>query len=143
MAVVADTNIFLRILQPHHPHRSIAERALGALRARGEVMNVAPQNLVELWAVATRPVGENGLGLTSEQTAREIDQIKRLWTLLPEVPLFEEWERLVRTYQVCGRNTHDARLAAAMYVHGIENILTFNGKDFVRYTEIKVIDPAS
>ena len=106
-------------------------------------MNVAPQNLIELWAVATRPFDENGLGLTVEQTANEIDQIKRIWTLLPDRPLLEEWETLVRTHRVSGRNTHDARLVAAMYVHGVDKILTFNGKDFARYTRITVIDPAS
>jgi hypothetical protein len=31
---------------------------------------------------------------------------------------------------------------AAMTVHGIESILTFNAQDFLRYTEIRVLDVA-
>ena len=106
-------------------------------------MNIASQNLIELWAVATRPFDQNGLGLTIEEATREINRVKRFWVLLPDLPLFEEWERLVKTYRVSGKNTHDARLVAAMHVHGIESILTFNGNDFGRYTGITVIDPAA
>ena len=143
MAVLTDTNIFLRLLQPHHPHCQIAERALDFLRAREEVLNITSQNLVEVWAAATRPFAENGLGLTVEQAGKELEQIKRFWVLVPEIPLFEEWERLVRTHKVSGKNTHDARLVAAMHIHGIEKILTFIVKDFVRYEDITVLDPAS
>ncbi len=31
-------------------------------------------------------------------------------------------------------NVHDARLTAAMLVHGLTHILTFNISDFARYT---------
>jgi predicted nucleic acid-binding protein len=142
MAVLTDTNIFLRLLQPHHPHCRIAERALDLLRAREELLNITSQNLVELWAAATRPFDENGLGLSIEEATKELEQIKRFWVLVPDVPLFEEWERLVKAHRVSGRNTHDARLVAAMHIHGIEKILTFNVKDFVRYRDITVLDPA-
>jgi predicted nucleic acid-binding protein len=143
MAVLTDTNIFLRLLQPHHPHCQIAGQALDFLRAREEVLNITSQNLIELWAAATRPFAENGLGLTVEQATKELEQIKRFWGLLPEVPLYEEWERVVKMHRVSGRNAHDARLVAAMHVHGIEKILTFNVKDFVRFGDITVLDPAS
>jgi predicted nucleic acid-binding protein len=142
MAVLTDINIFLRILQPHHPHCRIAERALDFLRAREEILNVTSQNLMEVWAAATRPFEENGLGLTVEQAGRKLEEIKRFWVLVPDTPLFEEWERLVRLHRVSGKNTHDARLVAAMRIHGIKNILTFNAKDFVRYADITVLDPA-
>ena len=72
MAILIDTNILLRLLQPHHPHCSLAERALGTLRTRNETLNVAPQNLMEFWAVATRPTSENGLGLAVETAAGEL-----------------------------------------------------------------------
>lgn len=143
MAVLTDTNILLRLLQPHHPHSQIAERALDVLRARNEVLTVTSQNLIELWSAATRPLDENGLGLTVEQATKELDQVKRFWVLLPDVPLFDEWERLVKAHRVSGKNTHDARLVAAMHMHGIESILTFNVKDFVRYGDVTVFDPAT
>jgi predicted nucleic acid-binding protein len=141
MAVLLDTNILLRLLQPHHPHCPLAERALNTLRGRNEVLNLTAQNLVEFWSAITRPVDENGLGFITEQAIMEINALKRLFVLLPETPLMEEWERLVAAYRVAGKNTHDARLVAAMMVHGISNILTFNIQDFTRYAEITVFDP--
>jgi hypothetical protein len=61
----------------------------------------------------------------------------------PEHPLQSEWERLFTTYRVFGKSTHDARLAAAMMVHGVGSLLTFNLPDFVRYPNISVINPAT
>src|ERR1035441_9787126 len=118
MAILLDTNILLRLLQPHSAHAPIAEKALNALRSRNEALQITAQNLVEFWAVATRPVTENGLGMTVDQAMAEVTALKRLFTLLPEAPLQSEWERLITTYRVSGKNSHDARLVAAMMVHG-------------------------
>jgi predicted nucleic acid-binding protein len=143
MAILADTNVLLRTAQPQHAHFAITLHALGALRVRGERPRITSQNIVEFWAVATRPLGANGLGLTTEQAASELGNLKSLFHLLPEVPIHTEWERIVRKYQVSGKSVHDARLVAAMIVHGIGEILTFNMQDFARYGEISVLDPAN
>ena len=71
----------------------------------------------------------------------EMVGFKQLFTLLPEEPMQAEWERLVAMYRVSGKNSHDARLVAAMVVHGVGSILTFNVQDFVRYDGITVLDP--
>ena len=140
MAVLLDTNILLRLAQPHHPSAPVAARALRSLRANNEMLHIAQQNIVEFWAVATRPIAANGLGYSTEQATAEVDALKRLFVLLPELPLQDTWERLVADYRVSGKNAHDARLVAAMVVHGIESILTFNTQDFLRYGEIRVLD---
>jgi predicted nucleic acid-binding protein len=127
-------------VQPHHPSAQIATRALRKLRADNETLNITQQNIVEFWAVATRPAAANGLGFWTEQAAGEVDALKRLFELLPELPLQNAWERLVADYRVSGKSAHDARLVAAMIVHGIESILTFNVQDFLRYGEIRVLD---
>jgi hypothetical protein len=68
--------------------------------------------------------------------------LKQLFTLLPDTAtLFPEWERLVTQYQVVGKNAHDARLVAAMNVHGINRLLTFNAQDFQRYQGITILSP--
>jgi predicted nucleic acid-binding protein len=113
MAILVDTNILLRSVQTHHPHYATVERAFSILRARNETLNVAVQNLVEFWAVATRPEGsENGLGMTIETAMKELAVLKELFPVLPEPSgLFGEWETLVTTYRVAGKNTHDAHEA--------------------------------
>jgi predicted nucleic acid-binding protein len=113
---------------------------LKALRAGNETLHITQQNIVEFWVVATRPIDANGLGFTTRQAAEEVGALKRLFLLLPELPLQDAWERLVVEYRVSGKNAHDARLVAAMVVHGIESILTFNTQDFLRYGEIRVLN---
>jgi predicted nucleic acid-binding protein len=144
MPVLVDTNILLRSVQTHHPHYALVERALLALRARNEALHVTVQNFVEFWAVATRPEkSENGLGMTPDMAAKELAVLKDLFQLLPEPDsVFTEWERLVTTYKISGKSTHDARLAATMMRNGIEKILTFNVPDFQRFPGIIVLNPA-
>jgi predicted nucleic acid-binding protein len=144
MNALLDTNILLRMAQPGHVHHQLALDAADALRRRGDSLFLVAQNLYEYWVVATRPAAANGLGLSVAQTAAELAQLKTLFTLLPDTPtLFSEWEKLVTTYQVEGKNAHDARLVAAMVVHGLTHLLTFNGADFSRFTNIVTLDPAS
>jgi predicted nucleic acid-binding protein len=40
-----------------------------------------------------------------------------------------------------GKSTHDARLVAAMRVHQVTHILTFNIQDFTRYPGINILSP--
>ncbi len=47
-----------------------------------EVLHVLPQNLYEVWIVATRPVANNGLGLTAQEARREINGIESLFAYL-------------------------------------------------------------
>lgn len=101
-----------------------------------------PQNLIEFWAIATRPTTANGLGLSIVKTSLEIRKFKRYFTVYNDIPnIFAEWENLVLKHNVSGKNVHDTRLVAAMLTHNITHLLTFNTKDFKRFTEVTVIDP--
>jgi predicted nucleic acid-binding protein len=44
---------------------------------------------------------------------------------------------------VLGKNAHDTRLVAAMLVHGVTHLLTFNVTDFSRFPGLTVLDPAT
>ncbi len=62
--------------------------------------------------------------------------------LLPDSEaVYREWRRIVLQYSVSGIQVHGARIAAAMYVHGISHILTFNVTDFSRFSGLVIIDP--
>lgn len=143
MSVLLDTNILTRAVQPGHPMHSDAVGAVAALRKQGEVLCLVPQNLVEFWVVCTRPVAQNGLGLSPAEAQAELTRLKALFVLLDETPaVYPRWEQLVAQHQVSGKNAHDARLVAAMLVHGLSRLLTFNVSDFVRYPGITVLEPA-
>jgi hypothetical protein len=72
MAVLLDTNILLRLSQPHHPHNSIAKQALIILRRQDEVLHIASQNVVEFWGCRYAAIHLNGLAYNIEQAAAEI-----------------------------------------------------------------------
>jgi predicted nucleic acid-binding protein len=124
---LADTNILLRGAEPAHPMHSETVTATRHWLRNGEELCVVPQNLIEFWAVATRPVSANGLGMTTIQAQAELARIKSLFRLLPDTPpIYNEWETLVGRHRVSGKNAHDARIVAAMKVHAVTDLLTFN-----------------
>ena len=145
MAYLIDTNVLLRSADPAHPMYNDATNAVSLLRNQGETLCIVPQNLIEFWNVYTRPVNRNGLGHTAEEVGEEIRRIKAFFTFVADTAsIYDEWERLVVQYQVKGVNVHDARLTAAMLVHGLTDILTFNIEDFNRYAgEITPVNPTS
>lgn len=139
----ADTNVLLRALQRDNTRlRAAARNALKTLYRRGDSVCVFPQNLIELWNVSTRPLNVNGLGLSLQESERNVARCESFFTLLPETPaIFKEWKRLATTYAVSGLKVHDARLVAAMNVHDVKTILTFDVDDFRRYQFIVVLHP--
>lgn len=143
MSYLLDTNILLRFIVPEHSLHELTVEATDKLKADHHKLFIAPQNLIELWNVATRPKQKNGLGLTPTRTQQEIDLLKTLFTLLPDKPqIYSEWEHLANIYQVKGVNVHDTRLVAFMLVHNLTHILTFNIKDFQRFnSEIIIVHP--
>ena len=69
---------------------------------------------------------------------------KEMFTILPDTPdIYPVWEDLVTRHRVIGKPAHDARLVAAMKVHGLTAILTFDRAGFSRYDGIEVDRPGS
>lgn len=140
--ILLDTNILLREAQPAHQMYQITEDALSELRRQGEVLCIVPQSLYEFWVVATRPTAQNGFGMTATQAQAELGRMQTIFLLLHDNDrILPEWERLVTNHAVLGKTAHDARLVAAMLVHGVGTILTFNDADFRRFP-VTVLTPA-
>ncbi len=101
------------------------------------------QNIAEFWNVCTRPVDQNGYGLSVHDTNQRVEAIERTMTLLPDNEhVYRLWRELVAVNHVRGVQVHDARLAALMLAYGVDHILTLNEPDFLRYSEIRAIHPA-
>jgi predicted nucleic acid-binding protein len=61
---------------------------------------------------------------------------------LPETPeILPTWRKLVLEHRVAGIQVHDARIVAAMRVHRVNTILSFDLDDFTRYEGIAVVHP--
>lgn len=140
---LADTNILLRFLLRNDPAYPAIRQAVRTLKNRGEQIVTTPQNMAEFWNVCTRPTAvRGGLGLSVEATEMRLRLLERHFPVLPDSPsVYERWKALVRAHKVIGLNVHDARLVAAMLVHGVTHILTENIKDFGRYPTVSAVAP--
>ncbi len=140
--VLLDTNICLRLANTAVPQHALVSRAVNTLIGEGSEVAVVPQNLYELWAVATRPVSSNGFGWDIARIERTVEMLQSSFILLNDTPdLLTTWLELVTRHDVKGKQVHDARLVAAMQTHDVENLLTLNIKDFERYSEVKSVHP--
>jgi predicted nucleic acid-binding protein len=143
MPVLLDTGILLRLLHRGDPLNPITRSAVRTLKDRREQTVTTLQNISEFWNVCTRPqTARGGLGLTFEQSERRLRLLERFVTVLPEpADLYQRWRQLIIAHRILGVQVHDAKLVAAMGLHGINQILTLNGRDFSRYPEITALAP--
>ena len=139
---LVDTNILLRITRRSDPQHKLVDTALAHLAEQRTMLFYTHQNIAEFWNAMTRPIGRNGLGLSVLEIDREVCAIETGMRLLPDNEMvYREWRRIVLQYSVSGAQVHDARLAAAMYVHGVSYILTLNIADFKRFDGLTALHP--
>ncbi|MGA3210787.1 MAG: type II toxin-antitoxin system VapC family toxin [Terriglobales bacterium] len=137
-----DTNILLRWVQPRDSDYGTVAAALDVLARDGAILCYTSQNLGEFWNACTRPLERNGFGLSPHDAGRKARLFETRLRLLQENPsVHDEWRQILLTYNVSGNQVHDARLVAVMRVHDVGRILTFNEKDFVRYSSIQAVNP--
>lgn len=140
MIHLADTNFSLRFAIKHDPQHQIVRQAVRTLRKRGDKIHIVPQTCVEFWNVATRPAKNNGFGFSITDADFFLRLIERVFPLLPDdARIHRQWQKLVVNFGVSGVQVHDARIVAAMSVHQVTHILTFNTADFLRYSSVGIV----
>ncbi len=141
---LVDTNILLRMTRRSDPQHQLVDTALAGLAGQGTILHYTHQNIAELWNAMTRPQARNGFGLTVAEAEREVRVIEAGMSFLPDsAAVYREWRRIVLQHAVLGVQVHDARLAAAMYVHRVSHILTLNVTDFGRFSGLTAVHPGS
>jgi predicted nucleic acid-binding protein len=121
MLYLVDSNVLLRLLQRGDPLHALVRAALRTLRSRGDGLCYTSQILGEFWNVCTRPASaRGGFGLPVPEADRRARLIERHYALLPDsLAVHTEWRGLLVAHSVSGVQVHDARLVAAMNVHGV------------------------
>jgi predicted nucleic acid-binding protein len=143
MRYLVDSNVLVRLFHIASPQHPEAVGALQKLRIAKARLCLVPQNIYEFWTVSSRPINVNGLGFPFARVQKEVADLKTTFDLLDETStFFHEWEKLMNFHAIVGKNAHDTRLVAAMIVHGITHLLTFNTQDFQRFTNVTVLAPA-
>lgn len=137
-----DSNILVRWVKANHEqHRLVISSIDRILKADGDLCYTS-QNVAEFWSVCTRPLDRNGYGFSPEEADRRAKFFEVQLRLLPDgAAVHEEWRRLIVAHKVSGVQVYDARIAAAMRVHGVRRILTLNDRDFSRYPEVEALHP--
>ncbi len=140
--VLLDSNTLIRWAQRQTPSFTIVGMAIKELmRSRVEPCYTS-QDLGEFWNVLTRPADRNGFGFSPAIADVRAGEIESAFRLLPDIPAMHiEWRQLLVIHNISGVQVHDARLVAAMHVHGVNRILTFNTRDFARFNDISAIHP--
>jgi len=137
-----DSNILLRWVKPDDRDYPLVVSAIDAILADGGVLCYTSQNVAEFWNTCTRPLDQNGFALSPQETDRRARAFEDKLQFLPDsMAIHQEWRALLVSQNVSGVQVHDARLAAAMRVHGIQRVLTFNERDFARYPDIQAVHP--
>jgi len=141
-SLLVDTNVLLRWLKPDDREYPLVVSAIDRVLERGAVLSYTSQNVAEFWNTCTRPVDRNGYGLTPREADRRAALFEARFQLLTDsLTVHQEWRKLLVTHNIVGVQVHDARLVAAMRVHRVKQILTFNDKDFARFSDIRAIHP--
>lgn len=140
MIHVPDTNVLLRFAYRPDLQHAVVTTTIRKLKNGGDEMYILPQNCVEFWNVFTRPTSRNGFGLPIPQANHSLRLVERIFPLFPDdARVHQEWRKLVSSFGVSGVQVHDARIVAAMLVHQVTHILTFNTSDFARYSNIGIV----
>ncbi len=139
---LVDSNVLLRWVKPDHNDYPSIVSATEAILRRDGILCYTSQNVAEFWNACTRPADRNGYGLSAQEADRRARIFEAKLRFLPDtLAVHQEWRKLLVTHSVSGVQVYDARLVAAMQVHGVKRILTFNHKDFARYTSIEAVHP--
>jgi predicted nucleic acid-binding protein len=137
-----DSNILLRWVKPDDRDYPLVVTAIEAILGEGGLLCYTSQNVAEFWNACTRPLEQNGFALSPQETDRRARLFEDKLMLLPDsVAVHQEWRALLVRHSISGVQVHDARLVAAMHIHGIERVLTFNERDFARFPDIQIVHP--
>ncbi len=124
MTYLVDTNVMWRRFDLTDARQPLIKTALDRLILQGETPCITAQNLIEHQSLATRPLNVNGLGLTRHEANEKAREMEALFAFLVDTPnIYSHWRALMQTYEVSGRQVHDARLVAVMLAHGVTHCL--------------------
>ena len=139
-SLFVDTNVLLTATDESRPLHLEALNLLSGIIRRDKRLAASGQVIREYLVVATRPVENNGLGLSVADAEANVTEFLRRLDLYDETEeVSRRLRQLVTTHNLRGKRLHDANIVATMTVHGIHTLLTQNGTDFVPFNDIAIV----
>ena len=133
-ALLVDTNVLLSATTPSRASHGEALALLDRGPDGGLVLCTSGQVLREYLAVATRPAGENGLGLAANAALRNVRALRGRMRFLDETEaVADRLAALLAEVDCTGKQVHDANLVATGLVHGVGTVVTEDAGDLRRF----------
>jgi predicted nucleic acid-binding protein len=138
--VLVDTNVLLEASDEGRQFHMQAMAVFQTALASGVDLFLGTQVLREYLVVATRPVENNGLGMSIETALENIRRFRRRTSLIAESlsagELFLEW---AGQFGIRGKRLHDLQILATASTAGMNALLTANGRDFPKSSPLAII----
>jgi predicted nucleic acid-binding protein len=133
---LVDTNVLVYSTVAGNSWHQQARAWLAELHQSGVTLCVTPQILREYLVVLTRgAIFETEFSI--EEVLGLLDALLQTLDVLDETTAVASALRmLLKRYPIRGKRIHDANLVAAMVVHGITRLATYNLDDFRVFQEI-------
>jgi predicted nucleic acid-binding protein len=139
-----DTNVLLSATDKGRDDHRQAMLVFNDLAGRGTTLYTSGQVMREYLAVATRPMGSNGLGLKEADALANARAFRTRTALLAEDRAVADRLLDLLDQTPCGgKQVHDANVVATMLVHGIDRLITINVTDFTRFEDRITVIPLS
>ena len=135
-----DTNVLLTATDESRQLHSEALNLLAGTINLEKRLATSGQVVREYLVVATRPIANNGLGLSAADAEANVNEFLRRLELYDETEaVSQRLRQLVTTHDLHGKRLHDANIVATMAVHGVCTLLTQNGADFAPFNDITIV----
>jgi predicted nucleic acid-binding protein len=138
--VLVDTNVLLEATDEGRPlHEQALALFLNAPQD-GVDLFLGTQVVREYLVVATRPVENNGLGMSTETALENIRRFRKRASLVAETlragEVFLEW---AGRFEIRGKKLHDLQILATASVAGMDGLITANMNDFPESSPLAII----
>lgn len=138
--IFVDTNILLAATDTDRQQHADAKLFLEASFTGVWRAFASAQIFREYLVVATRPILNNGLGLTPAEACGNVEAFQQLVQTLPEGREVQaKLTEFVLQYNLKGKRIHDANLVAVMEAHGLRILKTYNPQDFHPFQQLTIV----
>lgn len=138
-----DSNALVYAYYQQSPQHAASRALLDRAQAPGAGLCVAPQNLVEFFAVVMNPRKVTPARSATDALilVAEIQALPGMALLPVPADLVARWTALLGRRPVTGIHAFDAQLAAVMIASGVTTVYTFNAADFQHFADVQVLTP--
>jgi len=133
-----DTNVLLTASDRDRPNHAEAVQFLESSLSGERRLFANGQVFREYLVVATRPLENNGFGLTPSDALTNLEAFGKCIQLLDESQtVAQQLQQLVKQHSLKGKRIHDANLVATMRENGLTQLKTYNYGDFSSFEGVE------